>query len=153
MVKLVDVPEPERTVIAGLDCPTYGDTPFSKVPPMHERHVAIVSTAGLIVRGDRPLLARDVGYRAIPSTVDDGDILCSHVSTNFDRSGFQQDLNVIFPRQRLAELESTGKIGKAADTHYSFMGATNPDALEVKARELAGSMLALGVNTVVLAPV
>jgi D-proline reductase (dithiol) PrdB len=153
MVRLVDVPEPERTMIADLDCPSYGNTPFIKAPPADEQHVAIVSTAGLMVRGERPFLARDAGYRAIAYTVADGDILCSHVSTNFDRSGFQRDLNVMLPRQRLMELESSGKIGKAADIHYSFMGATAPDALEDKARELAGSMLALGVNTVVLAPV
>jgi hypothetical protein len=33
------------------------------------------------------------------------------------------------------------------------MGATSPEKLEDKARELGRSMLALGVNTVVLAPV
>jgi hypothetical protein len=33
------------------------------------------------------------------------------------------------------------------------MGATSPVKLEDKARELGRSMLALGVNTVVLAPV
>jgi D-proline reductase (dithiol) PrdB len=75
------------------------------------------------------------------------------VSTNFDRTGFQQDLNVMLPRDRLRELEQQGVIGKAADTHYAFMGATSPEKLEDKARELGRSMLALGVNTVVLAPV
>ena len=45
------------------------------------------------------------------------------------------------------------EVGKAADTHYAFMGATHPDELEDKAREVGRSMLALGVNTVVLAPV
>jgi len=27
MVRLADIPEPERTVIADLDCPAYEDTP------------------------------------------------------------------------------------------------------------------------------
>ena len=153
MVKLADVPEPERTVIADLDCSGYEDSPFTKAEPADQRHVALVSTAGLIVRGERPLLAKANGYRSIASTVADGDILCSHVSTNFDRTGFQRDLEVVLPRRRLTELESAGKIGKAADTHYSFMGAIEPLEYENKARELAGSMLALGVNTVVLAPV
>ena len=99
------------------------------------------------------MLANDTGYRAIPSEVEDGDILCSHVSVNFDRTGFQQDINVMLPRDRLTELEAEGSIGKAADIHYSFMGATHPDKLEDKAREVGRSVLALGVNTVVLAPV
>lgn len=153
MVRLVEVPEPERSVIAELECPTYEYTPFTAATAPAERHVALVSSAGLIVRGERPLLSRDAGYRAIASSVADKDILCSHVSTNFDRTGFQQDLNVILPRDRLRELENDGTIGKSADVHYAFMGATAPENLESSARELGQSMLALGVNTVVLAPV
>jgi D-proline reductase (dithiol) PrdB len=153
MVRLADVPEPERSVIANLECPTYALTPFTAATAADRREVAIVSSAGLMVRGERPLLPRDAGYRAIASTVDDGDILCSHVSTNFDRSGFQQDLNVMLPRTRIKKLADDGTIARVADTHYSFMGATDPEKLEDKARELGGSLLALGVNTVVLAPV
>ncbi len=153
MVRLADVPEPERTVIADLNCPHYTDTPPTTPVAPAQRHVAIVSTAGFIVRGERPMLSNETGYRAISAAVDDGDILCSHVSTNFDRTGFQQDLDVMLPRDRLRELEQEAVIGKAADIHYAFMGATSPEKLEDKARELGRSMLALGVNTVVLAPV
>ncbi len=153
MVLLKDVPEPERTVIAELPLPAYEQTSFTPaVAPAHRR-VALISSAGLILRGERPLLARDPGYRELPADTAEGDILCSHVSTNFDRSGFQQDLNVMLPRDRLRELEQRGEIGAAADTHYAFMGATDPAQLEDKAHELGGKLLALGVNTVVLAPV
>ena len=153
MVRLADIPEPERSLIADLNCPHHADTAPTTPVVASQRHVAIVSTAGFIVRGERPMLSSETGYRAIAATVDDSDILCSHVSTNFDRTGFQQDLNVMLPRDRLRELEQQGVIGKAADTHYAFMGATSPEKLEDKARELGRSMLALGVNTVVLAPV
>ena len=153
MVRLIDVPEPERTVIAELDCPSFASTPWVPAVDQDKRHVAIVSTAGFIVRGERPLLPRDSGYRSIAASVSDKDILCSHVSTNFDRTGFQQDLNVMLPRDRLVELEQDGTIGKAANVHYAFMGATEVEHLEDRARALGQSMLALGVNTVVLAPV
>lgn len=158
MVVLANVPEPERTVIAELDCPRFPDTPITAPPLPADRQVALVSSAGLIVRGERPMLARDPGYRSIANDIADTDILCSHVSTNFDRSGLQQDLNVMLPRERLRELADDGEIGRAAlgraaDTHYAFMGATPPHTLEGKARELGGKLLALGVNTVVLAPV
>ena len=99
------------------------------------------------------MLSNDAGYRSIAADVANSDILCSHVSVNFDRTGFQQDINVMLPRDRLNELEADGSIAKAADRHYAFMGATHPDELEDKAREVGRSMLALGVNTVVLAPV
>ena len=151
MVRLADIPEPERSYMAELECEPYDFSPFSQAVEPAKRHIAIVSSAGLIVRGERPTLANDTGYRTIGAEIDDNDILCSHVSVNFDRTGFQQDINVMLPRDRLRELE--GRIGKAADTHYVFMGATHPDELEDKAREVGRSMLALGVNTVVLAPV
>ncbi len=153
MVRLADVPDPERSYMAGLECIPYAPKAFTKAVAPGQRHVAIVSSAGLIVRGQRPMLANDAGYRAIAADTADADILCSHVSVNFDRSGFQQDINVMLPRDRLKELEADGSIGKAAATHYAFMGATHPDELEDKAREVGRSMLALGVNTVVLAPV
>lgn len=153
MVRLADVPEPERSYMAGLECIPYAHQAFTPAAAPDERHVAIVSSAGLIIRGQRPTLANDTGYRSIASDVADNDVLCSHVSVNFDRSGFQQDINVMLPRDRLTELEAEGSIGKAAQTHYAFMGATHPDELEDKAREVGRSMLALGVNTVVLAPV
>lgn len=153
MVRLVDLPEPERSYVAELECVPYQHKPFTKAVAPKLRHVAIVSSAGLIIRGQRPMLSNDAGYRAIAADVKDKDILCSHVSINFDRIGFQQDANVMLPRDRLKELEADNSIGKAADTHYAFMGATHPDALEDKAREVGRSMIALGVNTVVLAPV
>ena len=153
MTRLADIPEPERSYIAGLECIPYQPESFTPAADPGDRHVALVSSAGLIVRGQRPTLANETGYRSIPADVADTDILCSHVSVNFDRSGFQQDINVMLPRDRLAELEAEGVIGKAASMHYAFMGATHPDELEDKAREASRSMLALGVNTVVLAPV
>ena len=153
MARLADIPEPERSYMAELECLPYAHKPFTPSVTPERRHVAMVSSAGLIVRGQRPTLANDTGYRSIPADVADTDILCSHVSVNFDRSGFQQDINVMLARDRLQELETQGSIGKAAETHYAFMGATHPDELEDKAREAGRSMLALGVNTVVLAPV
>lgn len=153
MVRLADVAEPERTAIAELDCPEPETISLAQVAEAEKRHVAIVSSAGLIVRGERPMLSNETGYRVIKNEVADTDILCSHVSTNFDRTGFQQDVNVMLPRDRLFELAQQRHIAKAADEHYAFMGATHPEKLEDKARELGRSMLALGVNTVVLAPV
>jgi D-proline reductase (dithiol) PrdB len=40
-----------------------------------------------------------------------------------------------------------------AQYHYSFMGATDPAAMEPRARELAHIMRTEGVNGVVLVPV
>ncbi len=152
MVRLIDVPEPERSHLVEMECPTFDTRPWVPGPPLNRRRVAIVSTAGLQRRGDRPFGFRSTEYRVINEDGDD-DIVMSHVSTNFDRSGFQQDLNVIFPLARLRELAAEGVIGSIAKYHYSFMGATEPTDLESVAGELAGLLKEDQVNAVLLAPI
>jgi D-proline reductase (dithiol) PrdB len=77
----------------------------------------------------------------------------SHVSVNFDRSGFQEDVNVVFPLDRLNELKAKGMVGSVSDYHYSFMGAAPIRALEPKARELAALLKKDHVDAVLLTPV
>ena len=77
----------------------------------------------------------------------------SHISTNYDRSGFQQDWNVVFPLDRLHELAQKGVIGSVARFHYSFMGATHPAQMETAARTLAGLLKKDGVDAALLVPV
>jgi D-proline reductase (dithiol) PrdB len=45
----------------------------------------------------------------------------THSSVNFDRTGFQEDLNIVFPIDRFKELEDEGFIGSLASINYSFM--------------------------------
>jgi hypothetical protein len=52
-------------------------------------------------------------YRAIPGAVEARDLVMPHISTNFDRTGFQQDWNVVFPLDRLRELAGEGIGGSA----------------------------------------
>ena len=74
--------------LADIECPDFTTTPWVEGKPLSERRVAIVSSAGLTVRGDRVFRGRDPDYRAIPSTTAASDLLCSHISINFDRNGF-----------------------------------------------------------------
>ena len=91
-------------------------------------------------------------YRVIPGDTPAADLLMSHVSVNFDRSGFQEDINVVFPIDRLRELKADGVIGSVSDFHYSFMGAAPIRALEPKARELAALLKKDRVDAVLLDP-
>ena len=77
----------------------------------------------------------------------------SHISINYDRTGFQEDWNIVFPLDRLNELAAEGEIGSVAATHYSFMGATDPVQMEPYARELAGRLKQDKVDAVILSPV
>lgn len=92
-------------------------------------------------------------YRVIPSECTAKDLVMTHVSSNFDRTGFQQDWNVVFPLERLRELASSGSIGSVADYHYSFMGATDPAGMENAARKLAGFLKGDRVDAALLVPV
>jgi D-proline reductase (dithiol) PrdB len=115
--------------------------------------VAIVSSAGLVVRGENPFRGRDADYRVIPADTKPDDLLISHISINFDRTGFQEDWNVVFPRDRLRELAAAGMIGGVAPTHYSFMGATDPVQMEPYAREVAARLKQDRVDAAILPPV
>ena len=92
-------------------------------------------------------------YRVIPGDTPAADLLMSHVSVNFDRSGFQEDINVVFPIDRLRDLKADGVIGSISDFHYSFMGAAPIRALEPRARALAALLKKDRVDAVLLTPV
>ncbi len=154
MVRLDRMSEGERKSIEQVACPAFDTQPWVTGPPLSERRVAIVSTAGLHKRGDRPFTfdAGD-GYRVIPGDIASSDLVMTHVSANYDRTGFQQDWNVVFPLDRLREMAAEGIIGSVAGFHYSFMGAHDQMAVEEQARNVGGIMKRDEVNAVLLVPV
>ena len=101
MVRLIDVAEPQRSFLLRMPMPEIADTPPAKGPALEERRVAIVTTAGLTTRADTRFWMGSTDYRVIPADAGAGDLIMSHASINYDRSGFQQDLNVVFPIDRL----------------------------------------------------
>ena len=158
MVRLTDLTEIEREGhlkrVATL--PQFPARPWVAGPPLARRRVAIVTTAGLHMRGDLPFDSSGAGYdyRVIPGDVSPADLLMSHLSVNFDRSGFQADRNVVFPLDRLQELVRDKIVGSVAAFHYSFMGAITRLALyEASARALAGLLRKDRVDAVLLTPV
>ncbi|MSO90845.1 MAG: selenoprotein B glycine/betaine/sarcosine/D-proline reductase [Acetobacteraceae bacterium] len=153
MARLDDIPEPTRTAARDIPCPRFTTTPFVVGPALSERRIAIISSAALIRRGDTPFSFGSGEYRAVPGSWDTGDILVSHVSTNFDRAGFQRDVNVVYPLDRLREMEAEGAIGSVAGTHYTVMGSTDPDTMQKSADGIAAALHADHVTGVLLAPV
>ena len=153
MVRLSTFADKEREHLLNLPCPTFPKTPF--LPPLNlaNSRIAIVSTAGLHHRADRPFMLGDPGYRLIPTDIEGDDLVMSHISTNFDRTGFQLDMNMVLPLDRLNELAEDGLIGSVADYHYSFMGATDPTQMETQAREVARLLRNGRVDGVLLVPV
>ena len=153
MVYLHEMPEGPRNMIVNQDLPEYGETACVDGPPLKDRKVAIVTTAGLHRRDDKHFTPGVGEYRIIPGDTDIDDLIMSHVSTNFDRTGFYQDVNLVLPVDRLKELQEQGEVGEIAEYHYAFMGATPPTAMEAVAKDLAATLKTDGVNGVVLAGV
>lgn len=153
MVRLTDVDDGLRARLEELECQIYDTKPWVDGPPLNQRRVAIISTAGLQKRGDRPFAIGANDYRVIPGDTDGNDVVMGHMSTNFDRTGFQQDINVTFPIDRLRELADEGVIGSVAEFHYSFLGLTDPDDMAPKAQELVELLKKDNVDAVLLAPV
>ena len=154
MVRLTELHAEDRANLARKDLPRFDPPAYVPAPPLAQSRIALVTTAGLHVRSDRVFDMASAEYRAIGRETAAGDIVMSHTSVNFDRAGFAEDVNVVFPVDRLRELEASGTIGSMADAHYSFMGAyLEPMDYAPSARELATLLRGDGVDSVFLTPV
>ena len=153
MVRLADLNEGLAKNLREMPMPVFETAPWTEAMPLREARVAIISTAGLHRRSDAVFAPGSSDYRLIPGDVDPADLLMSHVSVNFDRSGFQQDVNVVFPVELLRDLARQGEIGSVASWHYSFMGATDPSRMEETGRQVARLLKEDGVTAAILVPV
>ena len=153
MARIDAIPEPTRTAVLGLDCPAFPDQPFLSGPPLRQRRVAIVTSAALHPREETPFPAGTPEVRLLPATLPAADLLMSHISINFDRTGFQRDINTAYPIDRLRALAAEGVIGSVAATHYAVMGSTDPRTMEATADQIAGLLKQEQVDAVLLTPV
>lgn len=124
MPRLDRLPQVNRNSILMLPVQVHDTTPFiSPVRPLSACRLAIVTTAGLHRRGDRPFSPGEQTYRAIPADTPAADIVQSHTSIGFDRVPIIRDINISFPLDRVRELVGRGALGGLGPHHYSFMGA------------------------------
>jgi D-proline reductase (dithiol) PrdB len=147
--------ETSRNSILTLPVEVNDSSPF--VRPKRElsrARLALVTSAGLHLRDDCPFSSGDPTFRRIPSTVTGADLLQSHTSLGFDRTAVLEDINVVFPIDRLREMVTEGKVGEFALTFYSLMGAQR-DVSKIKEETgpiVADLLLADGVDLVLFTP-
>lgn len=153
MVRLSDLDEGFAKNLRELPMPSFGATPWSPPVPLEQARIALVSTAGIHRRSDQVFGPGSSDFRLIPGDVDPADLVMSHVSVNFDRSGFQQDLNLVFPLSHLQLMAAQGEIGSVAAWHYSFMGATDPARMADHGAAVGRQLRADGVTAALLVPV
>jgi D-proline reductase (dithiol) PrdB len=153
MARIEDIPQTTRDAVVDAPCPSFDTTPFVLGRLLAERRVAIVSSAALIHRGATPFHFGSPEVRFLPAEAPLRDLLVSHVSINFDRSGYQRDINTIYPIERLRELADEGVIGGLAATHYTVMGSTDPVTMEGSADQISGQLRQERIDAVLLSPV
>jgi D-proline reductase (dithiol) PrdB len=143
-----------RGHVAELPVPVFDPIAATVAPPLDQCRVAIVTTAALRTNGHAELAPiGDPSFVTLPR--DARDLQLAHFSPNFDRSGLVADLNVVYPVDRLAELEASGVIGSRASQNLAFMGAQfDLSTVMVDTGPAAAQMLlADGVDVVLLTPV
>jgi hypothetical protein len=146
------------------DEPAHPDIPWAPVKkPLAESKVALLSTAGLSMKGDEPFdmegerrnpLWGDPSWRRLRADASSQTIEANHL--HIDTGYIERDLNVALPLDRLRELVAEGRVGALADTHYSIMGFQGNDSSTLEnesAPEIAAAMASEQVDLALLAPV
>lgn len=99
---------------------------------------ALVSTAGVHLRSQEPYdINGDNSWRLIPGDVQAKQLMVTH--DHYDHHDADQDINCIFPIDRLRELVAEGVIAGVSDKNLGFMGYTQNmrDLYERAAPEMA----------------
>ena len=129
MPRLDRLPQVNRNNLLTFPAQVNETAPFVRPGrPLSACRLAIVTTAGLHPRGDRPFGPGDQTYRTIPSATPTADIVQSHTSIGFDRAPIMRDVNISYPIDRLRELVARGTLGGLGPNGYSFMGAQRDTA-------------------------
>lgn len=124
--------------------------------PLRQSRVAMVTTCGVHPASALPfdLKSRtgDSSYREILNDISWDQLRLSHVGYNTRK--VSEDINCVFPLQRLRELQEEGIIGSLNQRHFSFMGFIPlvEKLLQETGPEVARKLLADGVDLVLLAP-
>lgn len=156
MPRLDQLNEIQRNSALMFPCLEHDDTPWTPWrKELSQSKVAMVSTAGVHLRGDRPFTGGDQSYRIIPSSAQSGEILMSHTSIGWDHTGFYKDLNLAFPVDRMQELAERSVVGSIGENHYSFMGAQRDPNIMIEdtGPDVAYRLKAEGVDLVLMIPI
>ena len=136
-----------------------GGVPWSPLTkPLSECRLAVVTTAGLHLAGDRPFdvdsAHGDPSFRSFPSEAEHSDLRVSH--THFSRRYFDADPNVILPLDCLRELADNGVLHLAPRFFsFGFAGKLTRELVDPErgtAPRLAAELHDDGVDLALLVP-
>lgn len=106
--------------------------------PLSESKLTFISTSGVQPVGTMPFDTvhpiGDYTYRPVPSNLEPHELEIHQLK--YPTVGANQDINVIFPIERLRELAQEGVIGGLTENFFSFIGYNmDPVQLEQKLAE------------------
>ena len=146
------------------DEPNHAEIPWAEVrKPLAESKLALLSTAGLSMRGDAPFdmemerqkpTQGDPSWRKLRADATSATVEANHL--HIDTGYIERDLNVALPLDRIREMAAEGVVGAVADSHYSIMGYQGNDSSTLEhqsAPEIAAAMRSEEVDLALLAPV
>ncbi len=142
--KIIALPQLRRLAV--------GEVPWTPLrKPLSESTVVLISTGGVHLRSDRPFnLNSDPTFRVIPKGAQPADLAISHQA--YDRTDALRDINLVFPIERLRELEAEGIIGRLAEDHYGFGLMGSAKRLMPAIKEVARRISESGVDLALLVP-
>ena len=132
--------------------PTSEDIPWTPLRrPLSEATVALVTTGGVHLCSQKPFdLRSDASFRVIPRTALPEEFCITH--EHYDRRDAATDINLVFPLDRLLELEARGVIGRVADAHYAFGFTENPQDLLEPGHQIGVLLAQAHVDLALLVP-
>jgi D-proline reductase (dithiol) PrdB len=118
---------------------------------LSDSKVVLVTTGGVHLQSDPPFhLNGDSTFRVIPKNAQPGDLAISHQAYN--RTDALRDINLVFPIERLRELEAEHAIGSLAEDHYGFGLMGSAKRLMPSIKEVALRIREAGVDLALLVP-
>lgn len=160
MVRIRDLALAHRIFASTYRWRVIRDVPAARLRrPLVSCRVALVSSAGLVARGDEPfdegVRGGDFSYRLIRADVDVQSLEEHHRSDAFDHSGIAEDRNLGLPLERLRDLERAGDIGSVAPRHVSLMGSITAPGRLIRHTlpEVADELVADQVDVALMVPV
>lgn len=92
-------------------------TPFRK--KLEESTICLVTTAAVRHRDDKPFeVEGDSSFRTIPGASEGREL--TYDDAHYDHACVDQDINCVFPIDRLRSLAAEGRVGGPSEEHFSM---------------------------------
>lgn len=130
--------------------------PFTK--DLKKCKIALLTTAGVHLKSQSPFNMNDPDgdptYREILLNTPNSELMITH--DYYDHKDADKDINIVFPIDRLKEMQAAGEIREIAEINYGFMGHIDEQHLKILinviAPEIAKRLKKNNIDAAILTP-